>query len=604
MQNTPRYAKLAALATLAVAIVGCGGAPSGGTTTLQWERFEATLDLPVAAGNPFDPAQADVVGEFVSPSGQTYRTPGFVTRDYARELVAGSEKLTPQGDLRWKLRFTPTEAGDWRWRWSMTTPEGTETSDWQRFTVAGQAGGGHGFLRLSPDDDRYLRFDDGTAYFAVGENLAWYDRRGTFAYDAWFARLAEQGVNYVRLWMPSWAFGLEWIERSAGGEVGSSTLGNYEERLDRAWQLDYVLELAKRHGIYVMLSLQNHGGFSLRVNSEWQDNPYNAANGGPLASPREFFTNDEARELFKRRLRYIVARWGYSPNILAWELWNEVDLAEQPAADALLDWHREMARELRHLDPYDHLISTSIGGDWALAVLSGRDLRAVDSPFFRLWELPEIDFAQVHIYSAGGAPLNFSDSLPQIAANLRRFAKPVLVAEAGVDFRGPSETIAADPEGDGFHDILWSGFFAEAFGTGMSWWWDNVIDPQDWYFHFGAVAAFVSGVAFDREGFRSGSAAARAPGRDLRAFSLVGETTALVWVKNAGHQWFSPDRSKVTDATLSLVDLPAGAWRARWMDTRSGKVLADAKVDATGEAIELPVPAFARDVALRLERIR
>jgi hypothetical protein len=36
--------------------------------------------------------------------------------------------------------------------------------------------------------------------------------------------------------------------------------------------------------------------------------------------------------------------WGYSPNLLAWELWNESDLAEQPPTiDPVVDWHREMA---------------------------------------------------------------------------------------------------------------------------------------------------------------------------------------------------------------------------------------------------------------------
>lgn len=338
-------------ALLPLLLAGCGG---GGTALSVWERFEATLDVPVTGDNPFDSAQADLTGEFVSPSGETYSVSGFASRDYERELVDGTEKLTPAGDLRWTLRFTPTEAGEWRWRWSMTTPAGTQAGDWQSFDVSAAKHDRHGFLRVSPDDSRYLRFDDGAPYFAVGENLAWYDQRGTFAYDDWLSKLAAQGVNYVRLWMPSWAFGLEWTD--------PNTLGNYAERLDRAWQLDYVLEQAERHGIYVMLSIQNHGAFSLATNSEWDGSPYNAANGGPLARPVEFFTNDEAKTLFKRRLRYIVARWGYSPSVLAWELWNEVDNTELPETDAVVAWHQEMAQELRALDPYAHLIAPASSG--------------------------------------------------------------------------------------------------------------------------------------------------------------------------------------------------------------------------------------------------
>jgi hypothetical protein len=78
-------------------------------------------------------------------------------------------------------------------------------------------------------------------------------------------------VNYVRLWMPSWAFGIEWLRRD--GETVVSSLGDYRDRLDRAWQLDHVLEAAQAHGIYVMLTLQNHGPFSLEANSQWEDEP-------------------------------------------------------------------------------------------------------------------------------------------------------------------------------------------------------------------------------------------------------------------------------------------------------------------------------------------
>lgn len=578
-------------------------APVEGDLAL-WQRFEATIDAPLTSNNPFDPAQADLTAEFVAPSGETLRTPAFVTRDYTRALSDGYESITPQGELYWKVRFTPTEAGAWRWRWTLLSPDGEQSGDWQDFTVGSQpAEGSRGFLRRSPDDDRYLRFDDGAPYFAVGENVGWYDDRGTFAYDAWFQRLADAGANYVRLWMPSWAFGIEWLERDENGAVTANTLGNYEARLDRAWQLDYVLGLAERYGIYIELSIQNHGPFSLTANSEWEDNPYNAANGGPLAAPKEVFTNGEARELFKRRLRYIVARWGYSPNILAWELWNEADLVEQPPVEDLLAWHKDMAGELRALDPYDHLVSTSTGIEWSEAALAGDDLASREPPYADLWSLPEIDFTQAHLYAVGGVDMDFTEVIPGIGASLRRFDKPSLIAEVGVDFLGPDEAVTADDTGAGFHDYLWAGLFAESFGTGMTWWWDNVIDPQDWYFHFGALSAFVEGVAFDREGFRGGGASASAAGRDLRAFSLVGDETALVWVKNAGHQWYAPDETTVADARLDLPGLGEGAWQATWLDTYTGEIVAEAEVDVTdGEPAVLDVPAFARDIALRLER--
>lgn len=38
----------------------------------------------------------------------------------------------------------------------------------------------------------------------------------------------------------------------------------------------------------------------------------------------DFFTNERARADYKQRLRYLVARYGYSTSIFAWEFFNEV----------------------------------------------------------------------------------------------------------------------------------------------------------------------------------------------------------------------------------------------------------------------------------------
>ncbi len=571
----------------------CGGSSNGGPVLPLWGRFEERIDAPVDQANPFDPAQADVQAEFRAPSGNVTRVAAFVTRDYTRQLVNGREQLTPAGDRYWQVRFTPSEQGDWRWRPAVAGQAG----DWRRFTVGAPAVDSHGFLRRNPDDSRYLQFDDGTPYFAIGENLAWYDARGTYAYDQWFDRLAAQGANYVRLWMPSWAFGLEWTGRTSGGVT--SSLGNYSSRLDRAWQLDQVLDAAQRHGISVVLVIWNHGPFSLTSNSEWGDNPYNVANGGPLSGPRQFFTDPEARRLQQQLLRYIVARWGHSPNLLAWELWNEVDLTDQPSVDEVVAWHRETAQTLRNIDPYGHLITTSLSEPWGIAVAAKQDLASVDAPLFRLWQIPEIDIVQAHLYTVGGIQADFTDAIPRIVANLQRFGKPVLVGEVGVDYRGPAETLAADPHGSAFHDFLWSGLFSESAGTGMSWWWDNVVDPQDWYYHLGPLASVLAG---QRLAGMQAEAATAEGAAGLRAWLLLGPDGGVAWVKNVANQWFSPDGSTISGATLRLPVRWEGSWTATWVDTYGGGTMSTVDVESSGGETTLDIPDFARDIALRLER--
>jgi hypothetical protein len=133
-----------------------------------------------------------------------------------------------------------------------------------------------------------------------------------------------------------------------------------------------------------------------------------------------------------------------------------------------------------------------------------------------------------------------------------------------------------------------------------------VIDPQDLYGHFGAVARFVEGVAFDEQGFTAARPTVTATSRDLTAWALVGPSLALVWIKNLDHQFFPAARKgdplPVEGALLELVGLGDGPWRARFLDTYTGAELAvlDLLVEA-GVAV-LPVPSFVGDVALRLER--
>ena len=555
-----------------------------------WERFETLGWIRGDFANPFDPDEIRVDGEFVAPDGSSITMPGFYTREYRRALVGGYEHLTPYGDDHWAVRMTPTMPGTWSWRWVVTTQNGVETTDWRAFDVDPPAPDRHGFLHRSPLDARYLRFDDGSPWIGVGENLCWYDGRGTFAYDDWIAKLAAQGVTFIRLWMPSWAFGLEWTVRAPDGSVASSSLGDYRDRLDRAWQLDYVMDLAARNGIAVMLSIQNHGAFSLTNNSEWADNPYNAANGGPLATPAEFLTNAEARALFQRRLRYLVARWGAATNLQAWELWNEADLVASGAA--MTAWHAEMADALRGLDPYQHPISTS---------------RASANASAAYWSLPEIDFTQVHFYSFP-LPLDMPSVVaPLLGQHLAAQVKPTLLGEYGVDYRGPAETLENDPDGIGFHQGLWIGLLAGGFGTGLSWWWDNVVDPEDYYFHFGAIARFAAGVAFDAQGFEPIRPAVAADGRNLAAYALRGRAAVLAWVQNVDHQWLlpplpGPDPTPVEGATLALTGVTDGAWTARWIDAYTGMDIATEPVTVAGGAATLAVPTFAKDVALRMER--
>ena len=216
-------------------------------------------------------------------------------------------------------------------------------------------------------------------------------------YAAWLKGLGAAGGNWARLWLAYNEKGLEWMPRAhsqAGHRDDYLGLGRYSP--GNAWRLDEVVRLARENGVYLMFCLGTYGEFTeggYFNEGCWVSNPYNAKNGGPCARPADFWTNPEARRLYKKRLRYLIARWGYSPNVFAWEFWNEV-----PATPANAAWVAEMAAYLKRHDPNQHLVSTTYGNA-------------------ATWKCPDVDFTMTHMYGQAG---NTADFTHQIAARRPR----------------------------------------------------------------------------------------------------------------------------------------------------------------------------------------
>ena len=561
-----------------------------------YEKLELIADIEANYDNPYDPVQIRVDGRFFSPSGETVIIPGFYYEDFE---YTGSN-VRSLDDWSWRVRFTPTEIGDWEYQVLVTTAEGTIRSERGNFTVT--ESDNPGFIRVDERNPHYFVFDNGEPYFPVGENIGWALGDSISEYDTWLSSLSDNNANFIRVWMASWEFGIEWID---------TPLGDYSNRQWRAYELDQVFELMAENDVYAMLSLINHGQFNDSVDPEWANNPYNAANGGPLENPEDFAENPEAIRLWHQRLRYIVARWGYSPNLFTWEWWNEVNWTPLSSANVLAPWVSRSAAYLESLDAYDHLITHS------------GSLRADES----VWGQESMDFVQEHLYNMDDLPQTFSNSIPEWLETYPD--KPFLMGEFG----SPAEI---DTEGMLIHLGLWAAPMNGASGTGMTWWWDTVVHPQDLYYHFDAVAAFYAEEDMGASNWEIAEVDFVERVR-ARVYGLQTDNSALLWAVNRDYstsymqrQYNLALRNAIQESNddddddaapeispedvvieyplieasvIAINGLSAGDYTVEFWDTFTGEVIETVSASSDGEVLELPLPDFDRDIAIKIKPV-
>ncbi|MCM8815230.1 MAG: DUF5060 domain-containing protein [Candidatus Omnitrophica bacterium] len=559
-------------------------------TILLYEKFEASFEIPVIFDNPFDPEQVDINAIFTTPSGGKIKIPAFFWRNYLRRLEEDGERLYPYGKHQWMVRFSPEEIGQYKYDVSITFDGKTYNFDCGSFVCI--PGKNPGFIRWDEKDPTCLSFSDGSFFYPIGHVLRSPDDlrtpykyefetdkgKGTFAYDEYFKKMKENFENYTRMWMGAWWLGIEWNPAYAQHYEG---IGRYS--LENSWKLDYVLDIARENGIYIVLTLINHGQFSIRPDAEWWDNPYNVINGGFLNSPDEFFNSKEAERWFVKRLRYIVARWGYSTQIAFWELWNEVDLTGYYDSRNVRLWHERIIPILKEMDPWKHNITSHI-------------CRPSADPM--VWAAKGLETLVSNAYSS-----TIVDTLREYYFKRKPFRKPMQVHEFGV---GRNAKLLEN----NLHGGIWASSLSPMLGTALFWWWP-FIDKKDLYFHYRAIARFLEGL--DRRGkdFQFSTA---------RIVSTLGEKSQKAGVtgiqnKNSAYLWvYDPavfnsrapsESADVIEGVRLIIDIfESGTYSIEFWDTYKGEKFSSFVKDFTVGECSIELCPFTGDLAVKIERKR
>lgn len=524
----------------------------------QYKKFEIGIKLPAGVEsqidayiannntglNPFDPDDIDIWVEwyhyatFLNDWLNRAHGIGFFYQDFSHDKTGSAANWTwvnENTEYRHRVRFTPRYAGSWK---------GLVYAK-----IAGMGTLGPFEINLSvnpgnPQDDfvkagpRYFYVGNET-FFPIGGNLNWpmcwstpgndpYNCSGipannfesyypsgssVKAYDVYksdMAALAAGGANIFRTFIAPWSTGVEF-----------ENPGHYFDKMNRSWEMDKIIEEADSLGLKIHLDLMIH--YPLESPSkhtmhhwDWLDHQNSPppicvttadiGNGYRskfnLSEATEFFTNVNAKNYWKRRLRYLIARYGYSTDIAYLELLSEANQAADKGhytlrADssgcdfnldsipynnpifrlAIMQWHGDMLKYIKDtLYHTNHLLAVSYTGE----------PQGIDNTFNQ----PDLDIATFNHYNMHGvASMEHVNNLVDKWQVTKNINKPLLFSEIG--FYGDEPDFWKCDNGAAWKLILMMGPFTGLSGMPLN--WDN--DRRYSYFnHFGNLKNFLEGV--------------------------------------------------------------------------------------------------------------
>lgn len=405
----------------------------------QYKRVDFAVKLSSEWQNPYLQEDVALDVQMVTPSGKTLTLPCFYHK-------GESGKVSD-----WSARFAPQEIGNYVFKFVLTN-KGKTSSTSEPVHIQVYNSSDKGFLKVK--NNWVLAFDNGTLFRGIAENICWesrdqddskyfsalHERADVYNYDYLLPDFAKNGGNFFRTWMCSWNLPIDFQSNFNNPRYIASESYYNESAVKR---MDDLIDLADSLDLYIMLTLGT--------------GDFRGKNPTTVTSTDDFFASPIAKRTYKNRLRYIVARWGYSPHIAMWEFLNEVDNIqfndrETPIKTAdIVDWHKEMSTYLKDLDPYKHIVTTSI---------SHRDIPGLN-------DIATIDINQKHIY-------NHTDILPEeIKAYTAKHGKPYIIGEFGYewDWQKNFDEFSYGMETD-FKRGLWYGLFSPTPVLPMSWWWE------------------------------------------------------------------------------------------------------------------------------------
>jgi hypothetical protein len=273
----------------------------------------------------------------------------------------------------------------------------------------------------------------------------------------------------------------------------------------------------------------------------WPLSPYSDV----IANPQDILTDAAARLAFKKKLDYIVARYGYSANLGMYSILNEANGVENwqnssSVRTDMMNWHCEMSSYLKNTYP-THLVTTGYTQTGTSRTTNGiKD----DNTF----SCGSIDLASCNHYSTSrDQHEERHDDIPKRVssnwvANINNNIKPFIYGELGMTDCQPYSDQFTDTE---FHNTIWStSMYDNAIGNGLYWYdWEQK-QGINHRVNFKALKIFTTDLNLSTDAYVSKWDFAGSVLKKNRKIEYIesrntGRAKGYGWVKNADYFWIN-----------------------------------------------------------------
>ncbi len=527
----------------------------------RYESLEIVVTLVADYSNPYDARQVKLDGLFMAPDGRQVTVPGFW-----------------DGEIAWRVRFTPWQEGVWRYQLTVSDSRGVSAPVEGTFMVI--SSDLHGWLQVGSwvnpaYSPHYLVYHDGTPFYGIGFCEALnilIDRFDAEKGVVLFDNMKAAGANYV-VWWPFYTH-----------SPFSSRYDQYN--VANLKMIDTIVANAQEEGIFLIFTVWDHPGLRTK-NHPWGNGQWDRNGFSKLGGIDDFFVSEEAWTWQENLYRYIIARWGYSTAIGMWQTVSEINGTNAGAQTN--PWHEKVNAYFVQNDPYRHPTTASMSGDvdWP------EGHRAMDVP-------------QVHLYDfrnggIQGDAVKAAEILARWTLRMwQRDDKPNWVGEFGM----PGN--AYYPEL--FHNSIWAALAAGAALTPAEWnsggSWGR--PTEEMYADMNRLARFVADIPLAHWNPAPLQIVSRDP--RVRGWGVAGAAGGLFWVQD-----FSPEGKPLETARrewsirrgveVEIRGLLEGDYLVYPYDTWQGVYLETLEVScAPDQPCLLALPGFRADMAFRLER--